>query len=167
MTDLVFVGLRLSSCWPLPDLILSRSSPGSGPPVRHVCVALCGGPGPVPVESPRAAERPDGAGGETSSAGGPQARLTLTPCRSQLGAGVSLPGVVAARCGSKVILSDHAEAPSCLENCRRSCQANGVQDVVVLGLTWGDLSPDVIQLPKLDLILGSDVFYDPEGQSET
>lgn len=83
---------------------------------------------------------------------------------SQLGAGVSLPGVVAARCGSKVILSDRAEASSCLENCRRSCWANGVQDVLVLGLTWGDLSPDVVLLPQLDLILGSDVFYDPEGQ---
>lgn len=75
--------------------------------------------------------------------------------------------MVAARCGAKVILSDHAEAPSCLENCRRSCQANGVQDAAVLGLTWGDLSPDMILLPKLDLILGSDVFYDPEGQAET
>ncbi|XP_003976466.1 histone-arginine methyltransferase METTL23 [Takifugu rubripes] len=80
----------------------------------------------------------------------------------ELGAGVALPGVVAARCGSKVILSDLAEAPSCLENCRRSCRANGVQDVVVLGLTWGDLSPDLVLLPKLDIILGSDVFYDPE-----
>lgn len=72
--------------------------------------------------------------------------------------------MVAARCGAKVILTDLAEAPSCLENCRRSCQANGVRDMVVLGLTWGDLSPDLILLPKLDLILGSDVFYDPEGQ---
>uniref|UniRef100_H3CLY8 Methyltransferase 23, arginine n=1 Tax=Tetraodon nigroviridis TaxID=99883 RepID=H3CLY8_TETNG len=80
----------------------------------------------------------------------------------ELGAGVSLPGVVAARCGAKVILSDRAEAPSCLDNCRRSCRANGVQDAVVLGLTWGDVSPDVLLLPKLDLILGSDVFYDPE-----
>lgn len=72
--------------------------------------------------------------------------------------------MVAARCGAKVILSDLTEAPLCLENCRRSCQANGVQDMVILGLTWGDLSPDLILLPKLDLILGSDVFYDPEGQ---
>lgn len=148
----------------------NRFLPGSGPTVWHVRVALRGGPGPVSVDPERAAERPDGVGGETSLPVGLPARLTsahLTSWRSQLGAGVSLPGVVAARCGAKVILSDHAEVPSCLENCRRSCQANGVQDVVVLGLTWGDLSPDVILLPKLDLILGSDVFYDPEGQSET
>lgn len=128
-------------------------------------MALRGGAGPVPVEPEGAAGRPDGAGGETSSAAGLQACfLDFLP--SQLGAGVSLPGVVAARCGAKVILSDKAEAPSCLENCRRSCRANGVRDAVVLGLTWGDVSPDVLLLPKLDLVLGSDVFYDPEGRSE-
>lgn len=73
--------------------------------------------------------------------------------------------MVAARCGAKVMLSDRAEAASCLDACRRSCRANGVPEVEVLGLTWGDMSPDVLLLPKLDLLLGSDVFYDPEGQS--
>ncbi|XP_034448630.1 methyltransferase-like protein 23 isoform X2 [Hippoglossus hippoglossus] len=79
----------------------------------------------------------------------------------ELGAGVSLPGVVAARCGAKVILSDSARTPLCLENCRRSCDANSLRDVVVLGLTWGEVSPDLVLLPKLDIILGSDVFYEP------
>lgn len=82
----------------------------------------------------------------------------------QLGAGVSLPGVVAARCGAQVILSDRSDEPRCLENCRRSCEANGLQGVRVLALTWGDVSPDLILLPELDVVLGSDVFYDPEGQ---
>ncbi|KAM9346271.1 histone-arginine methyltransferase METTL23 isoform 2-T2 [Symphorus nematophorus] len=80
----------------------------------------------------------------------------------ELGAGVSLPGVVAARCGAKVILSDSAETPVCLENCRRSCDANGLRDVLVLGLTWGEISPDLVLLPELDIILGSDVFYEPQ-----
>ncbi|XP_039980019.1 methyltransferase-like protein 23 isoform X2 [Xiphias gladius] len=80
----------------------------------------------------------------------------------ELGAGVSLPGVVAARCGAKVILSDSAKTPPLLENCRRSCEANGLRDVVVLGLTWGEVSPDLVLLPKLDVILGSDVFYEPQ-----
>uniref|UniRef100_A0A3B4TR58 Methyltransferase 23, arginine n=1 Tax=Seriola dumerili TaxID=41447 RepID=A0A3B4TR58_SERDU len=80
----------------------------------------------------------------------------------ELGAGVSLPGVVAARCGAKVILSDSARTPLCLENCRRSCGANGLHDVGVLGLTWGEVSPDLVLLPKLDIILGSDVFYEPQ-----
>ena len=82
----------------------------------------------------------------------------------QLGAGVSLPGVVAARCGAEVLLSDSARTPLCLENCRRSCDANSLRDVVVLGLTWGEVSPDLVLLPKLDIILGSDVFYEPRGQ---
>ncbi|XP_041859916.1 methyltransferase-like protein 23 [Melanotaenia boesemani] len=80
----------------------------------------------------------------------------------ELGAGVSLPGVVAARCGADVILSDSSDKPLCLQNCRRSCEANGLQDVTVLGLSWGDVSPDLLLLPRLDIVLGSDVFYDPE-----
>ncbi|KAM3598319.1 uncharacterized protein V6R79_016633 [Siganus canaliculatus] len=79
----------------------------------------------------------------------------------ELGAGVSLPGVLAARCGARVILSDSARSPLCLENCRRSCAANGLQDVLVLGLTWGEISPDLVLLPELDFIVGSDVFYEP------
>ncbi|KAM4598415.1 histone-arginine methyltransferase METTL23 isoform 1-T2 [Polymixia lowei] len=80
----------------------------------------------------------------------------------ELGAGVSLPGVVAAKCGAKVILTDSAELPLCLENCRRSCAANSLPDVQVSGLTWGEISPDLVLLPTLDIILGSDVFYEPE-----
>lgn len=76
---------------------------------------------------------------------------------------MSLPGVVAARCGAQVILSDSAETPPCLENCRRSCEANSLHRVAVLGLTWGDVSPDLVLLPELDIILGSDVFYEPGG----
>ncbi|XP_026211355.1 methyltransferase-like protein 23 isoform X2 [Anabas testudineus] len=80
----------------------------------------------------------------------------------QLGAGVSLPGVVAAKCGAKVILSDSTKTPLCLENCRRSCEANSLHDVVVMGIIWGEISPDLVLLPKLDIILGSDVFYEPQ-----
>ncbi|XP_040045748.2 histone-arginine methyltransferase METTL23 [Gasterosteus aculeatus] len=81
----------------------------------------------------------------------------------ELGAGVSLPGVVAARCGAKVILSDGAAASLCLENCRRSCEANGLLRAVgVVSLTWGEVSPELLLLPRLDVILGSDVFYEPQ-----
>ena len=83
---------------------------------------------------------------------------------SQLGAGVSLPGVVAARCGARVTLSDSARLPLCLENCRRSCAANGLEGVPVMGLTWGEITPALVFLPALDVILGSDVFYEPEGE---
>ncbi|XP_030646772.1 histone-arginine methyltransferase METTL23 [Chanos chanos] len=80
----------------------------------------------------------------------------------EIGAGVSLPGIVAAKCGAKVFLSDSAELPLCLDNCRRSCEANGLHSVPVVGLTWGEVSPDLLLLPPVDIILGSDVFYEPE-----
>lgn len=89
--------------------------------------------------------------------------MTVILFVSQLGAGVSLPGVVAAKCGAQVILSDSAEIPLCLENCRRTCSTNDLAAVRVVGLTWGEISPDLVLLPPVDVILGSDVFYEPEG----
>ncbi|KFO71664.1 Methyltransferase-like 23, partial [Cuculus canorus] len=78
----------------------------------------------------------------------------------QVGAGAGLPGVLAARCGAEVILSDSEELPRCLQHCRRSCRLNGLPHVPVLGLTWGRLP--LLTLPPLDIILGSDVFFDPK-----
>ncbi|XP_071968069.1 histone-arginine methyltransferase METTL23 isoform X1 [Engystomops pustulosus] len=80
----------------------------------------------------------------------------------EVGAGVSLPGIVAAKCGASVILSDSAALPQCLENCSRSCAQNNLTTVPVLGLTWGEVSPDLLTLPPIDIILGSDVFYEPK-----
>uniref|UniRef100_A0AAZ3SCX3 Uncharacterized protein n=1 Tax=Oncorhynchus tshawytscha TaxID=74940 RepID=A0AAZ3SCX3_ONCTS len=59
----------------------------------------------------------------------------------ELGAGMSLPGVVAAKCGAQ-----------CLENCRHTCEENELPNV--LQKVWGD-------------ILGSDIFYEPEGEKNT
>ncbi|XP_069808811.1 histone-arginine methyltransferase METTL23 isoform X2 [Dendropsophus ebraccatus] len=80
----------------------------------------------------------------------------------EVGAGVSLPGIVAAKCGANVILSDSAALPQCLENCVRSCAENELSGVPVIGLTWGEISPDLLGLPPIDIILGSDVFYEPK-----
>ncbi|NXS03650.1 MET23 protein, partial [Oxylabes madagascariensis] len=80
----------------------------------------------------------------------------------EIGAGVSLPGVVAARCGARVILSDSEELPQCLQRCRSSCLANRLPHVPVLGLTWGRVSPELLSLAPIDVILGSDVFFDPK-----
>ncbi|XP_075297048.1 histone-arginine methyltransferase METTL23 [Opisthocomus hoazin] len=80
----------------------------------------------------------------------------------EVGAGASLPGVVAAKCGAKVTLSDAEELPRCLRSCRRSCRANGLPRVPVLGLTWGRLAPALLALPPVDVVLGADVFYDPK-----
>lgn len=81
----------------------------------------------------------------------------------QIGAGVSLPGVVAAKCGAEVTLSDSEELPQCLQNCRRSCLANRLPHIPVLGLSWGQVSPELLALAPIDIILGSDVFFDPKG----
>ncbi|XP_062875006.1 methyltransferase-like protein 23 isoform X2 [Trichomycterus rosablanca] len=80
----------------------------------------------------------------------------------ELGAGASLPGIVAAKCGAHVILSDSAELPQCLKNSKRSCELNHLPDVPVLPLTWGEISPELTALLPVDIILGSDVFYEPE-----
>uniref|UniRef100_A0A8C4XV52 Histone-arginine methyltransferase METTL23 n=2 Tax=Falco TaxID=8952 RepID=A0A8C4XV52_FALTI len=80
----------------------------------------------------------------------------------EVGAGVSLPGVVAAKCGAEVILSDNEELPCCLQSCRRSCLMNDLPHVPVIGLTWGRLSPQLLSLAPVDIILGSDVFFDPK-----
>ncbi|XP_025959700.1 histone-arginine methyltransferase METTL23 [Dromaius novaehollandiae] len=80
----------------------------------------------------------------------------------EIGAGVSLPGLVAAKCGAEVILSDSEELPQCLENCRKSCLMNDLPDVPVIGLTWGRVSPELLSLAPVDIILGSDVFFEPK-----
>ncbi|XP_069955665.1 histone-arginine methyltransferase METTL23 [Cherax quadricarinatus] len=45
----------------------------------------------------------------------------------EIGAGTALPGIVAAKCGAQVILSDSGQLPKCLRNCQMSCQANDHQ----------------------------------------
>ncbi|XP_048346245.1 histone-arginine methyltransferase METTL23 isoform X2 [Sphaerodactylus townsendi] len=80
----------------------------------------------------------------------------------ELGAGVSLPGILAAKCGAEVTLSDNAALPQCLANCRRSCEMNNLSGVFVTGITWGQISPALLALPPVDIILASDVFFEPE-----
>ena len=72
--------------------------------------------------------------------------------------------MLAARLGAHVTLSDACHLPHCLENCHRSCQANGLMSVEVIGLTWGQFSPEMLQLGLVDVILGSDCFYDGKGE---
>lgn len=39
---------------------------------------------------------------------------------------------------------------------------NNLPQVEVVGLTWGHISKDILSLPPQDIILGSDVFFEPE-----
>lgn len=77
---------------------------------------------------------------------------------------MSLPGIIAAKCGAEVTLSDSSELPHCLEVCQQSCRMNNLPQVHVVGLTWGHLSLDLLALPPQDIILAADVFFEPEGK---
>jgi len=81
----------------------------------------------------------------------------------ELGAGTALPGIVSALCGARVTLSDSAKLPHCLDQCRKSVEANNLGGrVKIIGLTWGLFLSDVFKFRgQLDIILGSDCFYDP------
>ncbi|KAL0390301.1 UNVERIFIED_CONTAM: Methyltransferase-like protein 23 [Sesamum calycinum] len=76
----------------------------------------------------------------------------------ELGAGTSLPGLVAAKVGAAVTLTDNANRLEVLDNMRRVCNINDVK-CRVLGLTWGILDAPVFSLHP-NIILGADVLYD-------
>ncbi|XP_052796253.1 histone-arginine methyltransferase METTL23-like [Mya arenaria] len=80
----------------------------------------------------------------------------------ELSAGTALPGIVAAKCGATVHFSDCPEMPECLRNVKRSCDANNLRDNIVHGITWGRIDGVVTKLPKLDVIISSDCFYNPK-----
>ncbi|GAV74724.1 Methyltransf_16 domain-containing protein [Cephalotus follicularis] len=76
----------------------------------------------------------------------------------ELGAGTSLPGLVAAKVGADVTLTDNATRPEVLDNMSRVCDLNKLK-CNVLGLTWGIWDASIFSLnPKI--ILGADVFYE-------
>ena len=53
----------------------------------------------------------------------------------ELGCGPGLPGIVAAKCGSRVFLSDLKDPECILENCRVNCKQNHVESTsCVVGL---------------------------------
>lgn len=82
----------------------------------------------------------------------------------ELGAGTSLPGLLAAKCRAQVTLSDCATLPKTLSHIQRCCHLNDLTpgvDINVIGLTWGLLSDAIFNIGALDLIIGSDCFYDP------
>ncbi|KAL4230206.1 Methyltransferase-like protein 23 [Mactra antiquata] len=80
----------------------------------------------------------------------------------ELGSGTALPGIVAAKCGANVHLSDTAKLSKCLQTSKKSCEANDVKDIKLHGLTWGQINETMIKLDidKIDVIISSDCFYD-------
>ena len=82
----------------------------------------------------------------------------------ELGAGTALPGILLAKLGSSVILSDSVTLPHCVNNCREAVKLNRLEDrVEVIPLSWGLITTQLLKLKnKLDWVIGSDLFFDPE-----
>ncbi|XP_022888030.1 methyltransferase-like protein 23 [Olea europaea var. sylvestris] len=76
----------------------------------------------------------------------------------ELGAGTSLPGLVAAKVGAEVTLTDDSTRLEVLDNMRRVCVLNNLK-CKVLGLTWGVWDAPIFSLHP-NIILGADVLYD-------
>lgn len=81
----------------------------------------------------------------------------------ELGAGTALPGLLLAKLGHNVTLSDSLLLPHCLENCKEAARNNDLEkEVEVIGLSWGLVTTNLLRLRgKLDYIIGSDLFFDP------
>lgn len=80
----------------------------------------------------------------------------------ELGAGAGLPGLTAARLGAtRVVLTD---VKPLLPGLINNVEANGLGDrVEVRELVWGSDEPiQVSELGEFDMVIMSDVFYDPE-----
>ena len=89
----------------------------------------------------------------------------------ELGSGTALPGLLCAKFGAdQVFLTDDAWQINTLKNIHEAVKINKFQPdeaadkVQVLGLTWGDYTEELFDISesKLDFIIGSDLFFDPE-----
>lgn len=76
----------------------------------------------------------------------------------EIGAGTSLPGLVAAKVGANVTLTDDSSKTEVLENMTRVCELNNL-NCNVMGLTWGVWDATIFDL-RPTIILGADVLYD-------
>ena len=77
----------------------------------------------------------------------------------ELSAGTALPGMMAAKCGARVYLSDRPDIPHRVEHVERSCKLNTLPNMPIHGVQWGRLKGDVELIPRLDYIVTSDCFY--------
>ena len=92
----------------------------------------------------------------------------IAHCNIQLGAGTAVPGIVAAKCGAHVTLSDREDIPRLFDNLKQICILNGFNtanapQIHTVGISWGIFSPQLLGLAAQDVILASDCFYDSKG----
>ncbi|KAH0696362.1 hypothetical protein KY290_013729 [Solanum tuberosum] len=82
----------------------------------------------------------------------------------ELGAGTSLPGLVAAKVGADVTLTDDSNRSEVLTHMRRQCDLNNIK-CKIHGLTWGVWGTQTFCLCP-NIILGADVLYDSCGSAK-
>lgn len=82
----------------------------------------------------------------------------------ELGAGVGLPSLLAARLGAKhVSITDRADGVQALANVREAVEANGLADTCdIFPFSWGHFEDMKNGTPGHGVILGSDVFFSSE-----
>lgn len=82
-----------------------------------------------------------------------------------MGAGTALPSIVAAKCGAQVTITDSEKYKYVLKLAEYNMLSNNVNGDMfkISELIWGKFTPFVINSEQFDLILGSDVFYNPSG----
>lgn len=80
----------------------------------------------------------------------------------EIGAGPSLPGIVAGHCGaaSLTLADSRVFHPAALRLARRNADLNGLPEARVIDVTWGLIGPELPQSPAFDFVLASDCFYD-------
>ncbi|KAK6624104.1 hypothetical protein RUM44_010962 [Polyplax serrata] len=81
----------------------------------------------------------------------------------ELGAGTSLPSILAAKCGAKVTITDSILLQKTLQHIHHICQTNQLNPdcYQVVGITWGFFTSQIFELDDIDLIIASDCFYEP------
>ncbi len=79
-----------------------------------------------------------------------------------MGSGTGIVGIVAAKVGAHVFLSDSHKYPECLELCQQNVNINKVNQNIkaIIPLSWGLFDKQVVELPAFDFIISSDCFYD-------
>ena len=79
----------------------------------------------------------------------------------ELGCGIALPGLVAAKLGARVVLTDAAAHVKVLQNCKRSCDLNQIH-CEIIPLSWGSFSSQILTMSRPDYLIAADVFYEQD-----
>lgn len=82
----------------------------------------------------------------------------------ELGCGVGLSGIAAAKCGAKkVIFTDKAGNTESIRLAKKNCSANNVasEKIDFGNISWGLVEPFLATMVGIDILLISDGFYDP------